>query len=85
MSKLIKANINLSKIDKKHIFKGDKGLHINLDIWLNDEPDKFGNDASIKHVYKVGEEFEGVYLGNGKIVTKVVGTASGKDVSGLPY
>lgn len=47
MSKLITIKIDVTKIDKNRLFKGEKGTYLDADIWLNDEPDKFGNDASI--------------------------------------
>lgn len=68
MSRLIKASIDMSKIKKEHIFKGEKGQYINVDIWVNDEPDKFGNICSIAQSFKVGNEFDKVYIGNGKDV-----------------
>jgi hypothetical protein len=49
MSKLYSALLNLSKIDKEKIFKLDQtgNLYLNLDIWINEEPDKFDNIGSI--------------------------------------
>ena len=66
MSRLLKVSIDVTKIKKEHLFKGKKGTYANLDIWINDEKDQFGNDAGVKQSYKVGDEFQGHYIGNGK-------------------
>lgn len=66
MSRLIKASIDVLKIKKDHIFEGKKGNYIDVDIWINDNPDEYGNDAGIKQSYKVGDKFESHYIGNGK-------------------
>lgn len=70
MSRLIAVKIDLNKIDKeKHLYKGQKGLYLDLDVWVNDEPDQYGNDASVsinqsKEQREAGEKK--VYVGNGK-------------------
>ena len=66
MSKLIKCKIDVSKIKKEHIYKGEKGQYIELDIWINDELDNYGNDCGVKQSYKVGDNYESHYIGNGK-------------------
>lgn len=74
MSKIIvNASIDLTKIEKSKIIKGKKGSYINLTIFINDEADQYGNNASII-VSQTKEERDAkadrVYLGNGKTVTK---------------
>ena len=65
MGKLILGKINLSKIDKKRLFTSEKGeIWLDVSIWENDTPDKYGNDFSIQQSTKKGEEK--IYLGNGK-------------------
>ena len=66
MSKLIKASIDVSKIKKEGIFEGKTGKWVSIDIWVNDEPDQYGNIAGIKQSLKVGDKFESHYIGNGK-------------------
>ena len=67
MSKLLKGTIDLTKIDKEAIFTGKNGgKYINLDIWINDEEDDYGNHAGIKQSVKVGDEFKSHYIGNAK-------------------
>jgi len=68
MGKLINAKINLDKIVDAHLFKGEKGTYLDLSIWINDEPDKFGNDISIQQ--RTGKDGPKVYLGEGKFFVK---------------
>lgn len=69
MNKLISANIDVTKIPKEKLVKGQKGTYLNIDIWINEETDKFGNHASI-NVQQSKDERDAkakkVYLGNGK-------------------
>ena len=69
MSKLLKVSIDVTKIKKEHLYKGKKGTYANLDIWINDQPDDYGNDAGVKQSYKEGDKFESHYIGNGKWFT----------------
>jgi len=66
MSKLYLGKINLAKINKEKLFKTDKGnIYCDVTIWLNDEPDQYGNDLSIQQS-KAGDNDKGVYIGNAK-------------------
>lgn len=66
MSTLITASLNLSKIDKARIVTGKTGnKYIDVAIWINDQPDQYGNDVSIQQRTNQGEEK--IYLGNGRI------------------
>ena len=60
MNKLLQCKINLSKIDKEKLFKGEKGIWMDFDVWFNEQPDQYGNNCSIKQ-----HKCEG-YIGNGK-------------------
>ena len=64
MGKLITASINLMKVDKSLLIEGTKGKYLNLTIWVNDKPDKFGNDVSIEQKVEKGKDK--IYLGNGR-------------------
>jgi hypothetical protein len=64
MGKLITAKIDVTKINKELLFKGQKGTYLDLTIWQNDEPDKYGNDFSIEQ--RTGKDDKKIYLGNGK-------------------
>ena len=68
MSKLVNAKINLSRIDKKKLFTGKKGIYLDITIWINDKPDQFGYDISIEQ--STGRDESKIYLGNGKIYVK---------------
>lgn len=79
MSKLINASIcftDLMELAKKphSAFSRSKKNHkayVDIQIWINDEPDKFGNDVSLMmNSKKESREVEGkVYIGNGKTST----------------
>jgi hypothetical protein len=68
MSKLINAKINLGKIKDDLLYVGEKGTYLDLSIWLNDDPDQYGNHLSIQQTTKKGEPK--IYLGQGKYSTK---------------
>lgn len=104
MAKILSGNINLTKIDKTKIatrnakgetFKND-GKFLNIQIFLRDEPDQFGNNASIA-INQTKEEREAnepkIYLGNAKIVWEGDNTPISEreplqedgDTDGLPF
>ena len=68
MSKLVSVKIDVTKIPKEAIYVGAKGKYISLDIWINDEEDKYGNNCSV-NIQQSKEEREAktpkVYIGNG--------------------
>ena len=75
MSKLLSGSINLSKIDKTKIISTDKNGNplengskfLNIVVWINDEPDQYGNNASIQISQSKEERESGVksiYIGN---------------------
>jgi hypothetical protein len=70
MSKLIHASICVSDITKqvtKYHTNGKK--YLSVDIWINDEEDKFGNNVSL-NISQSKEDREAktrkTYIGNGK-------------------
>lgn len=71
MSKLVTIKLNVSKIPRERIFKGKSGSYIDLDVWVNDNADQYGNDASV-NIRQTKEEREAkvpkIYVGNGKTV-----------------
>ena len=91
--KLYFAKIDVTKIDKSKLFKGDKGTYLDLSIWINDEPDKYDNTMSLQQSTKKGEDK--IYLGNGKEYSKPTTEQNGAvqsdevppevDDSGLPF
>ena len=72
MAKIINASIDLKKIDKSKIKQHENGaLYYNVTIYVNDEPNKFGQDVSIATSVTKEEREAGlkqVYIGNGKVV-----------------
>lgn len=68
MSQLITASIDVMKIKADLCIKGKKGTYCNLVIWINDEPDKYGNDISIEQKTEKGSPK--IFLGNGKTFKK---------------
>lgn len=69
MSTIVNASIDLTKIEKSKVIEGKKGKYINITMFVNDEVDQFGNNASII-MSQTKEEREAktprVYLGNGQ-------------------
>ncbi len=71
MNTLYTGSICLSDIDKTKIAKSDKNgkLYLSVDIWINEEIDKYGNVGSI-NVRQSKEEREAkekkTYIGNFK-------------------
>ena len=62
MSKLFLGKINLSKIDKERLYKGERGTWLDVAVWLNDKEDQYGQIASIEQSTKKGEDK--IYIGN---------------------
>ena len=71
MSNIVNASLDLTKIEKSKIIKGKKGSYINITMFINDENDQYGNNASVI-ISQTKEEREAktprVYLGNGRTV-----------------
>jgi hypothetical protein len=64
MSKLLKCKIDVTKINKSLLFKGAKGTYLDIDIWISEKTDNYGNDVSIQQQTKKDEPK--IYIGNGK-------------------
>jgi hypothetical protein len=68
MSKLLVGSIDLSKIEKSRIIEGKNGAkYYNVNVWINDENDQYGNIASIQTgITKEEREAggKGGYIGN---------------------
>jgi hypothetical protein len=68
MSKLLVGSIDLSKIEKSRIVEGKNGAkYYNVNVWINDENDQYGNIASIQTgITKEEREAggKGGYIGN---------------------
>lgn len=74
MSRMLIGSIDLNKIDKSKIVTKDKdgnpfkngAKYINITVWVNDEIDQYGNNASIQ----IGGKEDKVYIGNLKDYVK---------------
>jgi hypothetical protein len=70
---ILRGKIDVTKIDKDAMFKGEKGTYLDITIVLKDEPDQYGNDGMItqdlgKDRREAGER--GAILGNAKWVKR---------------
>jgi hypothetical protein len=65
MKKLYSGKINCSVIDKARLFEGKKGKWADIEIWLSDEPNQFGNHVSIQQ--SVQKDEAKIYLGEAKL------------------
>lgn len=81
MAQLISASIDVTKISKDKLVKGEKGTYLNITIAINDEVDQYGNQAGI-YESQSKEERESKakknYLGNGKIAWSSEGGSTPK-------
>ena len=71
MATILSASLNVAKIDQTKLIDGRTGKFLNVTITINDEVDKFGNNASIFESQSKEEREAKTpknYLGNGKII-----------------
>lgn len=81
MAQLFSASLDVSKISKDKLVKGEKGNYLNITISVNDEEDAYKNLASI-YESQTKEEREAKaprnYLGNAKLVWSSDGGSTAK-------
>jgi hypothetical protein len=71
MATILSASLNVAKIDSTKLIDGRTGKFLNITITINDEVDKFGNNASIFESQSKEERDAKTpknYLGNGKVI-----------------
>jgi hypothetical protein len=73
MATNISIKLDVTKIDKAKLFKGDKGTYLDATILMKDEPDQYNNIGMI--VQNVSKEerdagVKGAILGNVKYIQK---------------
>lgn len=72
MSQIVLLKIDLAKMDEARIFNGKNGArYLDCTLFINDEPDKFGNCGMITQSVTKEEraaKVRGNILGNGKII-----------------
>jgi hypothetical protein len=86
--KVISLKIDVSKIDKSKLFKGEKGTYLDAVVFLNDEKDQYGNNGMITQSVSKEEREKGgkgVILGNAKIVSQLSNQQVKEAESGLPF
>lgn len=71
-NKIIRLKIDVTKIDKAKLFKGEKGTYLSCTLLLNDATDNYGNNGMIvqdttKEEREAGNK--GAILGNCKVLT----------------
>ena len=67
---IVNGKLDLSKVKKTDIYEGQKGKYLSITVFINDEVDNYGNDASfiISQTKEQREAKEArIYLGNGKV------------------
>jgi hypothetical protein len=81
MAQLFSASLDVSKISKDKLVKGEKGNYLNITISINDEADKYGNTLTITES-QTQEEREAKanrnYLANGKLIWSTEGGSTFK-------
>lgn len=83
MSQLLFGSVDFSKLlelaksGNKAFSKAANGkIYLNLNVWVNDEEDQYGNSASIQTNFKAAQKTDRVYIGNFK-----KGSSDGSPVS----
>ena len=87
----ISIKIDVTKIDKARLFKGEKGTYMDLTTFINlDEEDQYGNHGFIAQSVSKEEKDNGVQtaiLGNSKVFfndSQSSGSPSGQNQSSQP-
>ena len=73
MRKTIALKIDVTKIDKKRLYKGSKGTYLDAVLMYDSEDDQYGNNGMIVQSVSKEERESGVkgnILGNGKELGK---------------
>lgn len=64
----VNLKIDVSKIDKSKLFKGEKGTYLDLTAFINvDEQGQYGDNGMITQNWKDQQKGEGPILGNAKV------------------
>lgn len=69
MSKLIKAKIDVTKIDKTKLFQGAKGTYLDVDIWIDENEPETWKQVSLNQSQSAEDREAGLpknYIGNGE-------------------
>lgn len=66
----LNLKIDVTKIDKSKLFKGQKGTYLDAQVFVDLNPDQYGNNGMITQALSKEERDagnKGAILGNGKI------------------
>lgn len=64
----VNLKIDVSKIDKSKLFKGEKGTYLDLTAFINaDEQGQYGDNGMVTQNWKDQQKGEGPILGNAKV------------------
>lgn len=64
----VNLKIDVSKIDKARMFKGEKGTYLDCTAFIDlDAQDQYGNNGMITQSWKDQQKGEGAILGNSRI------------------
>ena len=72
MKQVISIKIDVSKIDKSKLYKGEKGIYLDAVLMYNSEPDQYGQNGMIVQSVSKEEREKGVkgeILGNAKVLS----------------
>lgn len=68
MSKLMTGSICVSDIPKEKIWTAKSGKrYVSIKMWINDDPDQYGNHASVQVAQskdEIDQKLKAVYIGN---------------------
>lgn len=82
MSQTLNVRVNLSRILKDKVYEGKSGKLVDLTLYVNDEPDQYGNDVSVM-MSQTKEERESKapkqYIGNGKTLDLILGKKNAQE------
>ena len=92
MSKMLTGSIDLNKIDKSKVVTTDKNgnpfsngaKYLNVVVWINDEPDQYGNNASVQISQSKEErdnKVKATYIGNLKEYSSQPSVISNKETT----
>ena len=64
----VNLKIDVSKIDKARLFRGEKGVYLDATAFIDlDQLDQYGNSGMITQSWKDQQKGEGAILGNSKV------------------
>ena len=71
MKRIVAIKIDVTKIDKERLYKGEKGLYLDAVAYIDDTPDQYGQSGMITQSVTKEEREQGVkgaILGNTKLL-----------------